>query len=253
MSDRLAAQGTWPAAEEAVPEPARPTETVDRYLEAIYHIAHEGETVRPSRLAEWLRVTPPTVSVNLQRFERDGWLWVARNRTVSLTAQGEAAAAHVVRRHRLLERWMTDVLGFDWATADAEAGRLGHFISDLVLERLDEHLERPITCPHGNMIPGRPEPERALVSLADLEPGAPARVIRISEVAEHDAPDLLSFLSVHHIVPGARVIVTGDGMSAGALHVDVAGRGVVLEMSRARAVRVEVVDASCAAIETRRE
>jgi DtxR family transcriptional regulator, Mn-dependent transcriptional regulator len=241
MSDQAAVTRATMA--DVPPEPARPSETVDRYLEAIYHIAHEGEKVRPSRLAEWLGVTAPTVSVNLQRFERDGWLTIARNRSVSLTVQGEAAAARVVRRHRLLERWMTDVLGFDWAIADAEAGRLGHYMSDLVVERLDVHLERPVTCPHGNTIPGRPEPERALVSLADLEPDAPARVIRISEVAEHDAPDLLSFLSIHHLVPGARVTVTGDAASPGTLHVDVAGQGVSLETSRARAVWVEVVGA----------
>ncbi len=224
-----------------MPEPnVRQTETVDRYLESIYHMTHEGLTVRPSRLAEWLGVTGPTVSVNLQRFERDGWLSIARNRSVSLTPMGAEAAARVVRRHRLLERWLTDVLHLDWAVADREAGRLGHHVSDDVLDRLDAYLGRPVTCPHGNTVPGRAEDERLLVPLADLGPGTPARVARISEVAEHDAPELLSFLSLHSLVPGATVAVVGGGL-ADALDVVAEGRTIALGLGRARAIWVEVL------------
>ena len=100
------------------------TATADRYLEAIYCIAAEGEVVRPSRLAYWLAVSAPTVSDALQRLKRDGWVLIAPDRSVTLTSDGDRVATALVRRHRILERWLTDVLGFDWATADVEADRL---------------------------------------------------------------------------------------------------------------------------------
>src|SRR5260370_9440901 len=142
------------------------TETVDRYLECVYYIAHEGETVRPSRLADWLGVSAPTVSVNLQRLERDGWVRIARDRSVSLTPRGEEVAARIVRRHRLLERWLTDVLALDWATADREAGPLSHGFPDLLLLRLAQPLRDPAPPPPGTTIPGRPPPPNQPGALA---------------------------------------------------------------------------------------
>jgi DtxR family Mn-dependent transcriptional regulator len=225
---------------EGAPPEAHRTETVDRYLECVYYIAHEGETVRPSRLADWLGVSAPTVSVNLQRLERDGWVRIARDRSVSLTPRGEEVAARIVRRHRLLERWLTDVLALDWATADREAGLLSHGFSDLVLERLNRHLGEPVTCPHGNTIPGRPPRTSELVALADLEPHTPARIARISEVAEHEAPELLHLLDTHGLVPGAEVEIEETDAGAGALAVSVGGHRVALGTSKARAIWVEV-------------
>jgi DtxR family Mn-dependent transcriptional regulator len=215
------------------------TDTVDRYLEVIYYVAHEGEKVRPSRLAEWLGVSAPTVSVQLQRLQRDGWVSIAADRSVSLTAGGEAVATRIVRRHRLLERWLTDVLELDWATADREAGRMAHGVSDLVLDRLDERLGHPDTCPHGNLIPGRTAPERVLVPLPDLEPHTAARVARISEVAEHEAPDLLTFLDRSRLVPGSVVEIDEVDAGVGALAVNVGGRRVAIDTRRARVIWVE--------------
>src|SRR5258708_5065816 len=106
---------------EGAPPEAHRTETVDRYLECVYYIAHEGETVRPSRLADWLGVSAPTVSVNLQRLERDGWVRIARDRSVSLTPRGEEVAARIVRRHRPPERWLTHALPLDRAPAGPQA------------------------------------------------------------------------------------------------------------------------------------
>jgi DtxR family Mn-dependent transcriptional regulator len=224
------------------------SESAARYLEAIYYGEQEGEAVRPSRLAEWLGVSAPTVSVTLQRLEREGWLFIAPNRTVSLTPQGQEAASRVVRRHRIVERWLTDVLGLDWAAADHETRRLAPGISDLVLERLDESLGRPETCPHGNAIPGRQSVFPLLVALNDLEPHRRGRVVRISELAEHDLPQLLEFLEGHGIVPGAEVEVEETELAAGALGVKVGGGQVIaLGPSRARAVLVELEPATTAA------
>ena len=189
------------------PSPHR-SETTERYLEAIYYIAHEGEVPRPGRLAEWLGVSAPTVSVSLQRLARDGLIRIAEDRSVELTDAGAGAAAAIVRRHRIVERWLTDVLGFDWATADSEAQTLTHGMSALVLERIDESLGRPTTCPHGNVIPGRTAPAgRRLIRLVELSDGERARVARISEVAEHEAPQLLHLLDERGIVPGIEVAV----------------------------------------------
>ena len=185
--------------------------TVQRYLETIYYIAHEGEVVRPGRLAEWLGVSPPTVTVTLQRLARDGWLEIASDRSVALTEAGEAAAAGIVRRHRLLERWLVDVLGLDWSSADHEAEELSHGLSDRVLDRLDDHLGRPRTCPHGNEIPGRASRRDGLVALADLPVGAGGEIVRISEVAEHEAPQLLGILHRLGLTPGRHVRLAGRG------------------------------------------
>jgi DtxR family Mn-dependent transcriptional regulator len=191
------------------------SETTERYLEAIYYIEHEGEVPRPGRLAEWLGVSAPTVTVSLQRLARDGLVQIAEDRSVVLTEQGSEAAAAIVRRHRIVERWMTDVLGLDWATADLEAAQITHGMSDIVLDRLDDQLGRPTTCPHGNVIPGRTPPAGGrLIRLIDLADGQHAKVARISEVAEHEAPQLLHLLDQRGIMPGIDVGVI-DRSAAG--------------------------------------
>ena len=193
---------------------AQPSHLAERYLEAIYYIEHEGETPRPGRLAEWLGVSAPTATVSLQRLARDGWVRAGPDHGVQLTETGELAAAEIVRRHRIIERWLTDTLGLDWATADREAATLAHGVSPLVLERIDATLGHPSTCPHGNVIPGRRPPRGGHLSrLADLEPGSRGRVARISEVAEHDAPHLLATLSAHELYPGTEVAVVDAGGS----------------------------------------
>ncbi len=198
-------------------------ETVKHYVETIFYIRFEEGRVRPGRLAEWIGVSAPTVTVTLQRLARDGWVDIGSDRSVTLTDQGEELAARIVRVHRLLERWLTDVLGLDWATADQEAQLLAPGMSERVADRLDETLGRPATCPHGNVIPGKDAPYGDLVSLADLAPGVAATVRRISEVAEHDAPDLLRELDVYGLVTGARVVVGGADASVQAIPVEVGG------------------------------
>ncbi len=214
-------------------------ETVKHYLETIFYIQFEEDRVRPGRIAEWLGLRPPTVSVTLHRLERDGWITVESDRTVSLTEEGVALASGVVRVHRLLERWLTDVLGFDWATADNYAQEIAPGMSDAVAERLDEHLGHPATCPHGNVIPGNTAPYGELVPLAELPPGVKAHVRRISEVAEHDAPDLLRRLDGNGLVTGAEVVVAVDGSSEDAVTVDIGDRTMALGISTARLIWVE--------------
>lgn len=175
---------------------------VTRYLEAIYYMTHEGERVRSARLAQWLGVSRPTVTVGLRRMSRDGLVSVSGSREISLTEAGEAAAAAIVRRHRIVERWLTDTLGLDWIQADEEAARLEHAVSEVVERRLYEAIGRPQTCPHGNPIPGHSEVAAGEERLADQREGTRVRVTRVSEVAEREAPALLGYLLQRRITPG---------------------------------------------------
>lgn len=213
------------------------TSTAARYLEATYYIAHEGEAVRPSRLAEWLGVSAPTVTGVMQRLHEQGMVEFNRDRSLRLTASGERQASEVVRRHRVVERWLTDAVGLDWASADQEAGRMSHFFSDLVLERLFLNLGKPTTCPHGNEIPGSGMPSRELLSLFELESGVPGVISRISEVAEHEAPQLLRLLELEGLKPGVEVEVR-RAPGAEAVTVVVAGRQTALGLRAARSVWV---------------
>jgi DtxR family Mn-dependent transcriptional regulator len=214
-------------------------ETVKHYLETIYYIQQEGERVRPSRVAEWMAVSAATVSTTLRSLEQDGWIKIAPDRSATLSRRGTRVAEEIVRAHRLAERWLTDRLGLDWVAADEEAQRLAPALSIEVADRLDEHLGRPSTCPHGNVIPGRSAPYGPLTSLADLEPGTPAVVRRISEVAEHDAPDLLRLLHESGVLTGRRVQTAATGASTGAISLRVGRRRIALATEVAGAIWVE--------------
>jgi len=205
-----------------------PTEVIGRYLEAIHYMEAEGETVRSARLADWLGVSRPTVTVALRRMTRDGMVRINGRKEIELTEQGRKASAAIVRRHRIMERWLTDVLGLDWVAADEEAARLEHAVSDLVEHRLWETLGQPTSCPHGNPIPGYAELNPAEVRLSSLEPGARAEVSRFSEVAEREAPTLLRYLLERRLVPRTELEVLEVDTVGRTLRLAVAGREITL-------------------------
>jgi DtxR family Mn-dependent transcriptional regulator len=186
---------------------------VSHYLEAIYYMWSEGETLRSARLADWLAVSRPTVTVALRRMARDGMVRLSAHKEIELTPAGRRAAEAIVRRHRIMERWLTDGLGLDWVAADEEAARLEHAVSEVVERRLYEVLGRPKTCPHGNPIPGHSKPLPNEVRLASLKAGSHAAVSRVSEVAEREAPTLLNYLHERGLTPGREVrVVEVDGV-----------------------------------------
>jgi DtxR family Mn-dependent transcriptional regulator len=194
-----------------------PTEVISRYLEAIYYMWSEGEPTRSARLADWLGVSRPTVTVALRRMTRDGMVRMNGHKEIELTTAGRRAAESIVRRHRIMERWLTDALGLDWVTADAEAARLEHAVSEVVERRLYEALGRPRTCPHGNPIPGHTKASPRERRLATLDTGARAAISRVSEVAEREAPLLLAYLDERGLIPGREV---------GVVEVDEIGRTI---------------------------
>ena len=215
---------------------AEPSEVVSRYLEAIYYMWFEKEPLRSARLADWLGVSRPTVAIGLRRMTRDGLVRMNGRKEIELTDAGLRAAESIVRRHRIMERWLTDALGLDWVTADAEAARLEHAVSDVVERRLYQVLGRPATCPHGNPIPGYSEAVPREVRVSELAAGDKAAITRVSEVAEREAPPLLAYLHQRDLTPGREIAVLETDYVGKTLRVRVAGKEVTLSHETASKV-----------------
>jgi len=186
--------------------------TVEEYLETIYNIAMENEIVIGARLAERFRVSAPTVTEMLKRLVRDGYVEMDNKRQVSLTEAGNQAAEAVLRRHRLTERFLVDMLGMQWHQVHEEACRLEHFISGAVEARVIASLNNPTTCPHGNPIPGSVANARSYlkdqgaVRLSTLAAGETAVILCISEVVE-DEEALILYMHEKGLTPGTRLTI----------------------------------------------
>lgn len=182
-----------------------PTPTIEEYLETIYAMASDGGEVIGARLSEALNVSPPTVTATLQRMLRDGLIEFGPRKDVKLTPLGQEAVESLIRRHRLSERLLVDVLGMDWHEVHDEACKLEHAISPRVEARLQETLGHPTTCPHGNPIPGASQTadEKRLV---DAVEGDVLVLRRVAQRAESE-PGLLLYLEQRGLVPGAVVRV----------------------------------------------
>src|SRR5258706_13506702 len=135
----------------------------EEYLQAVYPLADEGGQVIGARLAEFLRISPAAVSEMVHRLERDGLLKLDERKEVRLTARGLTTASRVVRRHRLAERMLVDLLGYEWWKTHQEAERIEHAMSPEMEGRLTRVLRGPQTCPPGKPTPGTtPRPTRPL-------------------------------------------------------------------------------------------
>ncbi len=165
---------------------------VEEYAEAIFTLGEEGTAVIAARLAERLDRSAPSVSEMLDRMEVDGLL-LRNGRSIALTAEGVRLAETVIRRHRLAERLLVDVIGLEWHKAHVEAGRWEHVISAAVEEKLIALLGNPTTCPHGNPIPGSPAGDVRAERALDLEERAGlVDIVRISESLEYDEGSMAS-------------------------------------------------------------
>jgi DtxR family Mn-dependent transcriptional regulator len=171
----------------------------EEYLQAVYTLADEGGQVISARLAEFLGISPAAVSEMVHRLERDGLVRLDERKEVRFTERGYAAASSIVRRHRLAERMLVDLLGYEWWKTHEEAERLEHAMSPEMEERLVRILGDPQTCPHGNPMPGTtPRPTRPLERLAV---GERATVERIPDQFEHE-PGFLEYLDTQGVRPG---------------------------------------------------
>ncbi len=202
----------------------QPGSTKAEYLQAIWTLADEAGPVIGARLAEFLRVSPASVSEMIHRLEREGLLRQGERKEILLTDPGKELAVTIVRRHRLIERMLTDLLGYEWWATHDEAERLEHAISPEMERRLIERLGDPKTCPHGNPMPGA-RPAHASRPL-DEAPFATRLVLeRIPDQFEHE-PGFLRYLDAQGLRPGVVFRLVERGRDALALEIDGARKSV---------------------------
>jgi DtxR family Mn-dependent transcriptional regulator len=186
-----------------------------------------------------MAVSAPAVTEAVQRIARGGYVKVGPHKELTLTSKGHQIAEVMARRHRLLERWLTDTLGLNWTDAHEEAHRLEHAISPRVEDRLAELLGMPSTCPHGNPIPGMPKPLTRVepFPLAQAREGAVVVVERITEEAEADK-NLLEHLWRHNVRPGRRLKITEVAPWAGTITASGDGQSMTLGLPAAAKIWV---------------
>jgi DtxR family Mn-dependent transcriptional regulator len=187
---------------------AQPTLVERSYLEVIYYLAARREPVIAAQLARWIRVRPPTVTNIVQRLEQKGLIQRDAMGSISLTKGGAAIAEEVVRRHRLLERFLYDTLNIPWHEVHREATVLEPAISSALEERIAALVGDAATCPHGNPIPGRGAINED-VRLVAAPPGAWFVITRIDEEAGEDSCTL-QLLWARGLVPGTPLVRLPD-------------------------------------------
>ena len=195
---------------EEKPIPVQVPQGAQEYLEAIYEMEEEGGRIAQSRIAKRLGVSAPAVSEQVRRLSKEGLVSVT-DRQIALSAEGRAVATPLVRRHRLAERLLVDILEIPWHRAHEEAHAWEHVISPEVEERILTKTGAT-TCPHGNPIPGLEPPydRSKLVTLAQLKVGERGRLSLLTEDVEL-VTQVLAYFEEKKLMPGAMVEVTGIG------------------------------------------
>ncbi|HWG07575.1 MAG TPA: metal-dependent transcriptional regulator [Solirubrobacteraceae bacterium] len=188
----------------------------EEYLQILFWLHEARLPMTGANVARAMQLSPPTVHEMVGRLERDGYITRDKDRTIAFTDSGEEHAEQIVRRHRLIERFLTDVLGVPWDEVHEEAERLEHAMSPVLEERMRAAIGDAKTCPHGHPIVAGAR--LAGVPLADVEVGADVRILRF----ENEAEDLLHYLKASGLEPGLEgklaerdddhvVVEAGDG------------------------------------------
>jgi DtxR family Mn-dependent transcriptional regulator len=215
-----------------------PTSTVENYLKAILvRSSDKDAVVSTGALAEALGVTPGTITTMVKSMASRGLLDHQPREGVRLTLEGRALALAVVRKHRLVETFLVQVLGMDWKEVHEEAEALEHAISDRVLLRIDAKLGHPAADPHGDPIPSRKSPglDRGKgVTLASCEAQRPLRVERIVD----QSPQFLEFIQRTGLKPGARVRVRERDPASGIVRCELKEGEAVLGLPEAAKIEV---------------
>ena len=187
-------------------------DTTEMYLKTIFEMEEDGVTPLRARIVERLEHSGPTVSQTVSRMERDGLVHVLGDRRLELTPEGRRQATEVVRKHRLAERLLIDVIGLEWKCAHEEACRWEHVMSDTVEERLVSLLKDPKTDPYGNPIPGsaQPTPGESLELAVKTREGEALRLLRIGEPIQADKGIIADF-AAFEVKPGTQIEAAAEG------------------------------------------
>jgi DtxR family transcriptional regulator, Mn-dependent transcriptional regulator len=217
--------------------------TIEEYLEMVYRLDQKGGPVIGARLAEAVGVSAPTVTQTLKRMVKDGYVRMDARKEIALTPAGMEQVRSIQRRHRLAELLLTDILGFDWLQAHVEAVKFQHVLSPEVASAISRTLGDPLTCPHGNPIPGNiPDDytEEALRPLAAVPVGETVIVRRITEDGEEE-PQLLGYYYDKGLLPGAILIMREQELYAGTVTVEKEGNPMALGVRAAQELLVAPV------------
>ena len=168
----------------------------EEYLQSMYWLMEAGLPMTAANVSRAMQLSPPTVHEMIGRLERDGYVIRADDKSLAFTEEGRGHAEAICRRHRMIERFLTDVLGIPWDEVHEEAERLEHAMSPVLEERMRAAIGDATTCPHGHPIVEGAREEGAL--LADVEVGAEVRVLRF----ENEAEELLHYLKDSGLHPG---------------------------------------------------
>jgi DtxR family transcriptional regulator, Mn-dependent transcriptional regulator len=216
------------------------TRSVEDYLKAIYRLSPEGRPASTSHIANLLELSPPSVSGMVKRLSELGLLEHIPYKGVQLTEAGRLAALRMVRRHRLIEAYLVQFLGYSWDTVHVEAERLEHAVSDTLVERMAVALGHPVVDPHGDPIPDADGSihELACTPLADVPVGETAEIHRVDE----REPERLRYLAALGLVPGVVVTLRDRQPFGGPVTVEAAGERHIIGAELAQVVLVGAVE-----------
>jgi len=209
-----------------------PSQSVEEYVEAIFRLGENGRPVSTGDLAVSLGVAAPSVTTMLRRLTRDGLVKHERYRGVSLTEEGKELAQSLVRRHRLSERLLTDLLGVPWDQVHEHACKLEHVITGELADRVYAALGNPQTCPHGNALEGVEDP--GLVRLCEVSPGEKATIARVTD----EGGDILQHLALAGLKPGVQITLHSVSPLGDAFAVECAGKISPVGLGAARMIWV---------------
>ena len=213
------------------------TATIEEYLEGIYRLQEKRGVARTSDIVKLLQVVPGTVTNTVERLEKEGYVTHEPYKGVKLTEKGLKIALQVLRRHRLSERLLTDILHVEWDKVHDAACKLEHGITNEIIRPLEKALGHPKTCPHGNPIPTKcggiiEEKSQPLTTLNEREQGV---IVKITE----ERSDLLRYLDALGLVPGVPIEILERTPFNGPMTLKVGGTSHALSRAMASVIRVK--------------